>query len=159
MACHECARLGTSTWEEQPKVTRAPVPAQRQGATPVQGPIQIKKRVIQARVDTSQEMVENYPEKIRQAREKLGLSHEDLGKKISEKESVLRKIETGKISPNDLLVSKLEHTLKIKLKVPVVEEKVAQNLPKSASRELTLGDLMELGKKGKGEETAERKQS
>jgi len=111
-------------------------------------------------VDTSQEIVEDYAEAIRQAREKLGLSHEDLGQKISEKESVLKKIETGKITPNDLLISKLEHTLKIKLLVPVPDEKGTQNAPKSASRELTLGDLIQISsKKGKGEESTGRKQS
>jgi len=157
MVCGECAKHGKVTWEEpqKPKLVLAP----RQ-AVPIQGPIQIKKRVVQAKVDTSQEIVEDYAEAIRQAREKLGLSHEDLGQKISEKESVLKKIETGKITPNDLLISKLEHTLKIKLLVPVPDEKVTQNAPKSASRELTLGDLIQISsKKGKGEESTGRKQS
>jgi putative transcription factor len=117
--------------------------------TPIQGPIQIRKRVITARVDVSQEIVEDYPDVIREAREKLGLSTEDLGKKISEKESILRKIETRKISPNDQLISKLEHTLKIKLLVPVAEEKVP--IPKAASREFTLGDAIKIDKKEKGE--------
>jgi putative transcription factor len=148
--CNECAKHGTATWEEGPKPRIMP---QKQGTTaiPIQGPIQIRKRVIQARVDTSQEVVEDYSERIRQAREKLGLSHEDLGKKINEKETVLRKIETRKLSPNNLLVSKLEHTLKIKLLVPVVaEEKAPQNIPKISSRELTLGDLIK-AEKEKGE--------
>ncbi len=148
--CTECSKHGKATWEEPVKPT---IIAQRQigGAqgAQFQGPIQIRKRVITARVDTSQEIVENYAEVIREAREKQGLSTEDLGKKINEKESVLRKIETGKMSPNDLLVSKLEHTLKIKLLVPVAEEKVP--LPKAASRDFTLGDVVRINKKGKGE--------
>ena len=111
-------------------------------------PIQIKKKVIIARVDTSQEIVEDYADVIRVAREHSGLSHEDLGKKINEKESVLRKIETGKMAPNDQLVSKLEHALKIKLLVPVTEEKVP--LPKASNREFTLGDAIKISKKGKG---------
>ena len=156
MVCSECVKHGKATWEEPPKPKHAP--PQRQ-AIPSQGPIQIKKKVIQASVDTSQEIVEGYDEKIRQAREKLGLSHEDLGRKISEKSSVLRKIETRKITPDNLLVSKLEHTLRIKLLVPVADEKVQQTAPKAAGRELTLGDLMQLSKKSKGEEAAERKPS
>ena len=115
----------------------------------MRGPIQIKKKVITARVDTSQETVADYAEVIRQAREKLGLSTEDLGKKINEKESLLRKIETGKVSPSDQLISKLEHALKIKLLVSVAEEKVP--LLKAASREFTLGDVIKVNKKGKGE--------
>ena len=148
--CIECSKHGKATWEEPATPT---VTLQRQAATsygtPIQGPIQIRKKIIQAKVDTSQEIVEDYSEVIRQAREKLGLSHEDLGKKINEKESLLRKIETRKVAPNDQLVSKLEHALKIKLLVPVAEEKVP--LPKAASHEFTLGDAMKFDKKGKGE--------
>jgi putative transcription factor len=159
--CLECSKHGKSTWEEKPKFS--PV---FQGSTmvspghlPIQGPIQIRKRTIQARVDTSQEVVEHCGEVIRQAREKLGLSHEDLGKKINEKESLLRKIELGKVSPNDLLISKLEHLFKIKLLIPVAEEK-NQNIAKSVGQELTLGDLMPPAKKkSKGEDALKRKQS
>lgn len=149
--CTECSKHGKTTWEEPTKST---FPPQRQTGvsvhgTPISGPIQIRKRVVTARVDTSQEVVSNYSELIRESRERLGYSHEDLGKKINEKESVLRKIETGKMSPNDQLISKLEHTLKIKLLVPVGEEKVS--LPKAAAHELTLGDVIKFEKKSKGE--------
>lgn len=147
--CTECSKHGKSSWEEpfKPKVIpqNHPLPGQVVSA----GPIQIKKRVMVAKVDTSREIVQDYADTIREARENLGLSHEDLGKRINEKESVLRKIETGKISPNDQLISKLEHTLKIKLLVPVAEEKVS--VPKVANREFTLGDAIKIGKKGKGE--------
>jgi putative transcription factor len=85
------------------------------------------------------------------------LTHEELGKRINEKASVLRNLEAGKMVPNNQLASKLEHMLKIKLLVPISEEKTTQ-IPKSASQELTLGDLIELNKKG-GEAPTERKQS
>jgi putative transcription factor len=148
--CVECSKHGKSTWEEPVKTSVIPQrqTTSAQGA-PIPGPIKIRKRVVITRVDTSQEIVEDYADVIREAREKMGMSHEDLGKKISEKESVLKKVETGKITPNDQLISKLEHTLKIKLLVPVAEEKVP--LPKTASREFTLGDAIKIGKKGKGE--------
>ena len=148
--CTECSKLGKTTWEEQPKPTSFSMkPSGTSQGMPTVGPIQIRKKVITARVDTSQEIVEDYAEVIRQAREKLALSHEDLGKKINEKESLLRKIETGKVAPNDQLVSKLEHALKIKLLVAVTEEKVP--IPKASSREFTLGDVVKVSKKGKGE--------
>ncbi len=148
--CTECAKHGKTTWEEpaKPKV----IPQMQTGAsygTPMRGPIQIKKRVIIARVDVSQELVEDYAEVIRQTREKLGLSTEDLGKKINEKESVLKKIEAGKMAPPDQLISKLEHTLKIKFLIPVAEEKVP--VPKAKSQEFTLGDAIKIDKKEKGE--------
>ena len=159
--CHECAKHGKTTWSEAPKpqVELQKPNLTSPGYAPIQGPIQIKKRVIKARVDTSQEIVEDYSEVIRQAREKFGLSHEDLGQKINEKESLLRKIETGKVSPSDLLVSKLEHALKIKLLVPVPEEQTTQKTAKAANSELTLGDIIQFDKKNKGDEPKQRKQS
>jgi putative transcription factor len=149
--CIECSKHGKIISEEELNLEER---------TPkTQSPILIKaqKKTPQAKVEITQEIVEDYDSKIRQAREKLGLSHEELGKKISEKESVLRKIETRKMAPNNLLITKLEHALKIKLLVPISEEKIPQ-IPKSPNRELTLGDLMQLNKKV-GEEPTERKPS
>jgi len=116
------------------------------------------QRKAQARVEITQEIVEGYDSKIRQAREKMGLSHEKLGKKINEKASVLSKLETGKMTPNNILVTKLEHALKIKLLVPIKKEKIPLGISKSLNREPTLGDLIQLNKKG-GEDPTERKQS
>jgi putative transcription factor len=151
--CIECSKHGKIIIEEEtefgqrtPKKPLSPIPF-----------IQ-KKKPAQAKVDITQEVVEGYDSKIRQAREKLGLSHEELGKEINEKASVLSKLETGKMTPNNMLVTKLEHALKIKLLVPIKEEKISQGFPKSPNRETTLGDLIQLNKKG-GEEPTERKQS
>jgi putative transcription factor len=148
--CSECAKHGKIIYDE-------PAPKQELARKPLVS-MPVKRKVAKATVDTTQEIVEGYDSKIRQAREKLGMSHEDLGKKINEKASVLRKIETGKMTPNNQLVTKLEHTLKIKLLVPVAEEKATQHIPTAQSRELTLGDLMQLNKKGT-EAQAERKPS
>jgi putative transcription factor len=98
-------------------------------------------------------VVEGYDTKIRQAREQLGLSHEDLGKRINEKASVLRKLETRKMEPNNILVTKLEHALKIKLLTPITKEEGRKEAVKSPSQELTLGDLIQLGKKGTKEQS------
>jgi len=114
------------------------------------------KRPSVAQVQLSQEIVEGYANKIRLAREKLGLSHEDLGKKINEKASLLRNIETGKMAPNNQLANKLEHVLKIKLLVPLSDEKVA--IPKMKSDGLTLGDLIDMGKTDE-EVSSKRKRS
>jgi putative transcription factor len=149
--CHECAKHGKTTWEPAPQLKFEPAHITATGATQPPAPIQIRKKDFRARVDTSTEVVEGYGELIRQARERLGYTTEDLGKKINEHETVLRKIEHEKLAPNSLLVSKLERTLKIKLMVPVQEEKAtAPTLPKGANRELTLGDLIK-AEKEKGE--------
>jgi len=108
-----------------------------------------------AQVQITTELVNGYANQIRVAREKLAISHEDLGKKISEKASLLRHIESGKVAPNNQLASKLEHALKIKLMVPIADEKVATM--SKASEGLTLGDLIELDKDE--EASAKRKRS
>ena len=148
--CSECAKHGKVIYEEA-------VAKQKPARKPFV-PIPVKKKVAKATVDTTREIVEGYDLKIRRAREKLGLSHEELGKKINEKASLISKIETGKMTPNNQLVTKLEHTLKIKLLVPVAEEKTKQQIPIVQNRKLTLGDLLQLDKKGT-EEPAERKPS
>lgn len=154
--CSECAKHGKVVIEEpkpktamlKPKATLPPFKVQ-------------SKKSSKAIVETTQELVENFDLKIRQAREKLGFSHEDLGKRINEKVSVLRKIETRKVKPDNILVTKLEHALKIKLLVPSSDERILQaKVPKLVSRELTLGDLIRLNKKDKEkEEPTERKPS
>ncbi len=154
--CNECSKHGTIIWEEPKPKAALPKPK----ATLQPPKLQSKKP--ETVVDTSLELAENFDSKIRQAREKLGFSHEDLGKKINEKVSVLRKIETRKIKPDNVLATKLEHALKVKLLVPASEEKISQTkIPKPSTRELTLGDLIKLNKKNEGEEEdkTERKQS
>ena len=93
--------------------------------------------------EESVELADDYGARIRQAREKLGMDHEDLGKKISEKVSLLRKIESGKMTPDHLLTEKLQHALKIKLLVPVSEPKVpSKALASSRPSAPTLGDIV-----------------
>lgn len=48
---------------------------------------------------------------------KQGFTHEQLGIKMSEKASLLKKVETGALKPDELLAKKLERYLQIKLYV------------------------------------------
>jgi putative transcription factor len=154
--CSQCSKHGTIVWEEEPK----PKSVVSKTKT-IAHPRQIKsKKAPETTVETGFELVENFHVQIRQAREKLGLSHEELGKKIKEKVSLLKKIETGKMTPDNRLATKLEHVLKVKLLVSASKEKnVPTKIPQQTSRELTLGDLIQLNKKGKKEEPPKRKQS
>ena len=150
--CMECSKHGKTIREEETELWQT---APKKPLTPIS--FTPKKKTMQAKVEITQEVVEGYDAKIRQAREKLGLSHEELGKKINEKASVVSKLETGKMRPNNMLATKLEHALKIKLLVSIKEE-ISHEFPKSPSRKTTLGDLIRLNKKG-GEEPTERKAS
>lgn len=58
---------------------------------------------------------EDYYILIKKAREALGLTQEELGRKLGEKTSVISKLETGKLKPSIPLAKKIEHILKIKI--------------------------------------------
>jgi len=155
--CSQCSKHGKIVWEEEPKPKSAVLKTKT-----IAHPAQIKsKKAPETTVETGFELVENFHVQIRQAREKLGLSHEELGKKINEKVSLLKKIETGKMTPDNRLATKLEHVLKVKLLVPTSEEKnVPTKIPQPTNRELTLGDIIQLDNKEKEtEEPPKRKQS
>ena len=149
--CNECSKHGTIVIE---KPKQAPVPLKTKTTATMPLKTQSAGKPLKNVEGSTLELVEGFDAKIRQAREKLGLTHEELGKRISEKVSVLKKIETGKMTPDNKLAAKLEHTLKIKLLVPASEEKAQRaTVPKTPSRELTLGDLVQLSKDKAEEKT------
>lgn len=152
--CFECSKHGKKITDEEYDRKYTPV----KKVPPSFSIKPIKKRKLVAKIELTQELVSDYATKIRKAREQLGLSHEELGKKINEKASVLSKLETGKMTPNNMLVSKLEHTLKISILVPISKDETPSVFSKSSSRELTMGDLIQFDKKG-GEDPTERKPS
>ncbi len=150
IVCNECAKLGSRSWQakSQRHVKRILKP---------QPKLYISRKKQPPTVNETLELIGNFGLQVRRAREKLELSHEDLGKKIGEKVSVLRKIESGKMTPNLILAEKLEHALKIKLLVHPSEPK-APSIALSQPREITLGQLVHLKEK-KTEVAKERKQS
>jgi putative transcription factor len=154
LVCSECAHYGSRSWEAEttPKPKHIPAPAPKPRL--VSPPVPSVQKTVQ---EDALELVEDYPKRIRQAREKLGMTHEDLGRKISERVSLLKKIETGKMTPTQSLAEKLQHVMKIKLLVPTMEVKVPQKVLTAVKtrQEITLGDLI----KEKPERSKARKQS
>jgi putative transcription factor len=150
--CVECSKHGKIVHQEE-------VALPQKSLKKTQAPVaMVQRKPVVAKVEITQEPAEDYASKIKAAREKLMLTHEELGKKINEKASVLRNLEAGKMSPNNQLASKLEHMLKIKLLVPISQEKVPPPVSKSANQELTLGDLIDMDSKEE-EAAAKRKPS
>ena len=139
--CSECAKLGSGYWEPKPQ-RRAKKSIKRQPT------ISFSKRKQRPTVTETLELVGDFGQRVRQAREGLGLSHEDLGRKIRERVSVIRKIESGKMIPDLVLAEKLEHALKIKLRVPASEPNV-QPVLSSKPRGTTLGALIQFKVKEK----------
>lgn len=139
VVCKDCATLGSISWElKTPKpskpVTRKPREQLRQPKT--------QKR--QSAFEPALELVADFGTRIRRARESHGFSHEDLGKRINEKISVIRRLESQKMKPNTKLAEKLQHALKIQLLAQVTEEKPPKGLlaAEPPARSFTLGDLM-----------------
>ena len=112
-------------------------------------PIRVKKpmldRIKRPKVkdvykDMEKELVSDWNEIIKNARERKGLSREELGFKIGERTVTISKIENGDLRPSDKMVEKLEKELEITL-----VEKVSgvSTMPRSSqSRGLTLGDFI-----------------
>ncbi len=150
IVCRDCAKLGSVYREIQPK-------RQRNVRKPIKPLSKVSmKKASAPPLSEDLELVEDFGLRIREARREAGLSHEDLGRKIREKVSMLRKIETGKMTPDHLLAQKLEHTLKIKLLVPLSEPKASPRLL-SKPHKVTLGEIVRL--KRKTEEAEKREPS
>jgi putative transcription factor len=65
--------------------------------------------------DDMDEIVADYDERIRSAREQRGLSQEELAQELNEKASLIRKLERGDMLPSDEVQTKLERELDISL--------------------------------------------
>ena len=135
--CTDCARFGDEV----------ATPALRQSTMPpiIAQRLQMRQRRMTPKDVYTQagelELAEDFPARIRQAREARGWKQADLGAKINERVSVIAKLESGTISPGDSLVRKLERELGIKLKERV--EPVAAKKP-AAGGGVTVGDLIKM---------------
>ena len=102
------------------------------------------KRKIQrndTRILVSEEIVSGYGTKIKNAREKLGLSQKDFSKKINEKESLLHQIESEHIKPKISTAKKIGIFLGIDL-TETVKVKHTQKNESSKSGVRTIGDIL-----------------
>ena len=87
---------------------------------------------------------ENYNLLIKELREKLNLTQEDLAKKLNEKLSLIHKIENKELEPNENTINKLETFFRIKLTETYEENKIKFDFKNSS---LTIGDLLKFKKK------------
>jgi putative transcription factor len=90
------------------------------------------------------ELLENYVQIIRDAREAKGWSQEDMAENLKEKVSLIKKIERSDIIPEDSIIKKLEHALNIKIteRVDATGQEVAH-----VKKDTTLGDIVTIKKK------------
>jgi len=126
--CPDCSRYGKVVQRrEEP-------PPQRKVSAP--RPKQPRRPDVLSR---EKELAQDYPRRIQRGREKLGLSREELGRKINERVSVIAKLEHGEMHPPDSLVKKLEKTLGIELMEDVEEVHISSS---ASSTGMTLADFI-----------------
>jgi putative transcription factor len=100
----------------------------------------VKKEVPKRRI-VEYEIVEDYAQRVREAREKLGISREELGMKVGAGENIIKRIELGRLEPDLELAKKLERVLGIKL-IRKVEYEESTTPSRPPSEDLTLGDVV-----------------
>jgi putative transcription factor len=123
VVCNNCARLGKQVGPGAPVVSVISNRVQR--ASPSMRPSSAAQNAFrtmsQRPTEEEFEVDPEYHLLIRQAREKLGLSQDQLGKLLNEKPSVIRMVESKKLKPDITLTRKLMHELKINLLVSLSE--------------------------------------
>lgn len=118
--CEECVKLGEEITETKPKII-------------------VKERPI---IKEDFELVSDFAERIKTAREKLGLTQKELANKINESESIIKRIEHGFAETK--VIRKLEKFFGIKLYQTIKEVKI---IKKGKEEKLTLGDVAEVKRK------------
>jgi putative transcription factor len=86
------------------------------------------------------EIISNWGEVIKDARNKKGITREKLGFNIGERTVTISKIENGELRPSDDVAKKLEKELSITLFEEVKE--VHTPVSKTSNQGLTLGDFI-----------------
>jgi len=130
LVCKDCSKFGTKIDRTTAKKleSASPKPGSRKLAVKPQKKDRFEEFIL----------VENYGELIRKARENAKISREELAKRLGEKESVIRRIESGEMYPTAALTVKLERLLKIKLQAAIDRAETGSTPPITG---VTLGDV------------------
>ncbi|MGH9917257.1 MAG: multiprotein bridging factor aMBF1 [Nitrososphaerales archaeon] len=122
IVCNNCAKLGKQIGPGAPVMSvisnRVAVRSNPMRANPAQSAF---RTMAQRPTEQEYDVDPEYNLLIRQAREKLGLSQDQLGKLLNEKPSVIKMVESKKLKPDITLTRKLMHELKINLLVTLSE--------------------------------------
>ena len=135
VVCSDCAGLGTSLpgFPERPRPRSPMMPRSMPNRTMATG--------LPRTIDES-ELLDDYPKIIKQAREKQGMSQQQLAFKAKETVTMIQKIELGKMQPPMRLAVELEHILRVKLVAPKSEVEIPTPPIKQTGDEgPTLGDI------------------
>ena len=93
--------------------------------------------------DEMDEIAPDYDDRIRSAREERGLSQSDLANELTEKASLIRKLERGETLPSDEVQSKLERYFAISLTGEAGSPEDDEWESTESTGSYTLGDVVE----------------
>lgn len=110
--CKQCSKRGKPSKTQQ-EIQRKP-PIRPMGSLRPMRPKKIERHD-NITFEDSAILVNNFSEVIRNSRTTKGLTHEQLGLLIKERASLLRKIESGSLKPDENLSRKLERFFRISL--------------------------------------------
>ena len=140
-----CEMCGSKTKVRKAKVEGAIIDACEDCAkfgTPINRPNTAHKKPFYKRImrkEVREVIVPNFANIIRKSREKLGLKQNEFAKKLTEKESIIQKMESGTFTPSIKTARKLEKILKIKL-IEIDDEK--EETPSATKKEKNSGFTM-----------------
>ena len=131
--CGQCAQFSKQEWDPTRPQARK-MPTRRRSAQP-------RRR---SDIDTAEnmELVEGYGMIIKKARQKKKLTVEDFAKKISEKESVIKKLEKENLNPPMNLVRKVQRELGVKILEEA--ERASGSVLTRPMGPRTLGDMIKI---------------
>ena len=89
--------------------------------------------------ETIEVIVQDFPQRIKQAREKKNLQQNEVARQLAIKESIIHKLESGKLEPSLDIARKLERFFNIKLVQQYVNDYKHQ---KQNTLSFTIGDLL-----------------
>ena len=114
--CKSCSKRGKPSSNQQ-NIQKTSRPSSYQQNIQKTGFPRPKKIVKSEKItfDDTRILVSNLSEVIRKSRMTRGLTHEQLGLTLNERASLLRKIESGSIKPDEELAKKLERFFRIPL--------------------------------------------
>lgn len=92
--------------------------------------------------ETEESVVFDFPDRIKQVREKKRMNQEEFAKFLNEKESVVQKWEAGNLKPGLGMAKKLSRMFETNF-IQKIEDKEVK-IEKSKTGEMTLGDLIKI---------------
>jgi len=134
-ACDDCSSYGTIVEDLSSK--KGGVVSKNVGVV-----LKRKKETLKDyEIEFDEELVVNYAEAIKNARERAGLKQDELAKMINEQASLIHRIESKRVEPPLDVAKKIQNKLKIKL-LKKVESVGDVDISAKKKGELTLGDLV-----------------